>query len=172
MDVRRDSIVGLILLITLGCGPQVKRIDKGVSPKGQLVPFGIVLVGDEAQGALLPCSRVGPANIGVDGTWVPTWTDIHHLEQGVGGFLATFGDDAPSQPLDQYRRQYVGFVRDGRRLIYASFFPRDECIGYPEGRYCWQLRPITVCDGGDRYFGVEFDPKARSFSEYSTNGFA
>jgi hypothetical protein len=107
--------------------------------------------------------------------WTPALADALALEQRLPDYLRRrvpseyrrAGWKPPSPPLweraPSYKRQYVGIRRKGRRVIYANFF----CAGSEDS---WRTRPVSVDDGGDCYFQVEYDVDRRTFSELSING--
>jgi len=80
------------------------------------------------------------------------------------------GDPNFSRAPNGWRRQYVGYVRDGHRLVYGSFSPYTTSSNY-EGK-SWQTgyANARICDGGPSYFGVEFDVEKRVFTNIATNG--
>jgi len=65
--------------------------------------------------------------------------------------------------MGRYKRQYFGLVRDGRWIVYGNFF----CDAHGKD---WLAQPVTVKDGGDCYFQVEYEPKTGRFSNLSVNG--
>ncbi len=130
-------------------------------------------------GLLHQCSRPTPDD--VVGYWTPTSVQVAALEAGLQSMLA-----APD-----YYRQYGGLVhRGGRRTIYVNAFPRflvdahiryfakyrdhpERLLNFPPGSRdanWWRSVPGIVCDGGDAYFGVEFDPVTGRFESLHFNG--
>lgn len=62
--------------------------------------------------------------------------------------------------------QVVGMeLPDGRRRLYLNAFPSfaRSCADRPE-------TPCVVCDGGDDFWGVLYDPQRRAFDTLSFNG--
>ena len=53
-----------------------------------------------------------------------------------------------------YHRQYVGIVVGGRREVYVNGF---RLVSSASGPPPWEIQLVSVCDGGDSYFGAEFD---------------
>jgi hypothetical protein len=117
----------------------------------------------------------------VQGVWRPTPGQIRELEAGLGPVLrdalekrhargAVTGHEPRAvyllSHLAPYRRQYAGLVLRGRRIIYvnAAFFPPGEDTTR------WRETASLVCDGGDDFFGVEYDPATRRFGEIQFNG--
>jgi len=69
--------------------------------------------------------------------------------------------DWPEDP-SLYHRQYVGYYEDGRRMIYGSYFPAS---ARPDAK-----EPVVLCDGGFRFFGVEFDVEADKVTRLAFDG--
>jgi len=84
--------------------------------------------------------------------------------------------------LASYLRQYVGFTRQGRKLIYLNAFSarvvdvfcEEDVKPAQEGdcRSHWRREAVGVCDGGDDFWGVEYDPESKTFSSLAFNGSA
>jgi hypothetical protein len=85
---------------------------------------------------------------------------------------------------EQYYRQYIGVVRwNGRRTVYINAFHRDHLKsvnsaisgamshtgGAGQDTFEWRRQPVSVCDGGLLFFGVEFDPQTRQFGRVEFN---
>ena len=78
------------------------------------------------------------------------------------------------EKLPAYKCQVVGFVEDGRRLLYLNFVhfmslephPDDE----PGEHEDWIRDPHVVDDGGDHYWQVVYDPGTDTFLRMSING--
>jgi hypothetical protein len=68
-----------------------------------------------------------------------------------------------SQRAPAYKRQYVGVLDRGRRLIHASFF----CEA-PQGD--WHHTAVDVDDGADCYLQVDYDVRRRRFASIAVNG--
>jgi len=69
-----------------------------------------------------------------------------------------------------YRVQFVGIIRDGRKVIWCNFFPvagkgKDEFQN-------WRKERIVVDDGGFFYWQIEYDPEADKCSRFYSNGYA
>ncbi|MCB9460994.1 MAG: hypothetical protein H6670_15175 [Anaerolineaceae bacterium] len=98
--------------------------------------------------------------------WTPSRDDILALGENATRFLQTddvtqFHPDLWAR-YDDYWRQYVGFVRDGQRLIYANYFCRAEAG--------WLDRLLEVADGGDCYFQLTYDVDSQRFVNWYVNG--
>jgi hypothetical protein len=88
-----------------------------------------------------------------------------------GSLPAAFGaSDRPEakdvlERLDEYTRQYVGFERDGRRLVYVNAFCTD--TGRDPSREI-----VAVLDGGDCFWQAQVDPATGAVVSLSINGVA
>lgn len=99
--------------------------------------------------------------------WSPNAADIQSVEDGVAAFLrenetAFFTDIPVWQRLNEYKRQYIGLVWDGKKVIYANFF----CSDQPD----WKENFVLVMDGGACYFQFKFDPNTGKFFQLEVNG--
>jgi hypothetical protein len=68
-------------------------------------------------------------------------------------------------PASKYQRQYLGFLRGGRRFVYINVFPahflravRDSTKELPR-----------MCDGGTITWGIEYDVEKRRFLAFAPN---
>ncbi|MDZ4364206.1 hypothetical protein [Brevundimonas sp.] len=99
--------------------------------------------------------RQSPRALTAETGWQPSWGEIRSLEARLPEALSsrpeavemTFGD-----PPQGWYRQYSGSVRDGRRYIYGSYFPKIHDFGDE-----WRTRRIIVDDGGPDVFFVIYD---------------
>jgi len=131
---------------------------------------GAILSGEQARPVFAQCSRSAPR--GAQPDWTPAAEEVARLEARLPAFIDGLGTEAPSRPVSQYRCQYVGFSRDGRRYVYANCFAHDYADGDPRPEYrdAWLHAPVVVCDGGDAFFGVEYDVASGAFANYAANG--
>jgi hypothetical protein len=117
------------------------------------------------------CSRESPGRI--SSGWDPAFSQIALAEARLHSFVTA--NRRPSRPLGEYYRQYLGVVIDGRKLIYVNLFPRSLVERRELGgvlRDHWRTDFVDVCDGGDAFWGVLFDPAARRFFSPRFNGVA
>ena len=159
----------------------------------------VVILPDSAMhDVLTQCSRGAPR--GVSGFWRPTPADVAAAEDAVDRALVRALDSLIardgvgetewlSQPRaswpDQYYRQYAGLrYRDGRRTVYVNGFsagwprelservPPDEATSsHPFAKPDWWRSSVaTVCDGGESFFGAEYDPLGRRVVSFQFNG--
>lgn len=126
----------------------------------------VILYGEAARPLFDQCSRSSPAQ--VEGFWPPTAQDIQQLESILPRFLAAqhLRDGAPlnlrrTQSLNYYK-QYAGFLRNGRKMIYLN--------ASSEISTTWLQEATIVCDGGEAFFGVEYDVESGQWSDFQFNG--
>lgn len=111
---------------------------------------------------LRQCSRSTPE--GTTDYWQPTRRDVEELEKRLVPFLESTSAGAAVLPLANYHRQYVGFVKDGKRYIYGNFYTPSSDIKDEVSR------PVVTCDGGKHYWGVVYSVETESFSDLQFNG--
>jgi hypothetical protein len=105
-------------------------------------------------------------------TWTPETLQVVEFERLLPILLDSIkypGIDVKEivSNLGNYCRQYLGFIRDGKELIYVNAF----CSGYFE-EDSWKREFIFVFDGGSCFFQVVYDPKKKTIIEFSVNGSA
>jgi hypothetical protein len=116
------------------------------------------------------CSRDAPKT---DGTyWLPTAAEITQLESELWPMLELREKQGKTVPprFEQFQRQYIGFTRNGERLIYGNFSSLYE--DEPWRQRSLLERPTNVCDGGCHFWGIVFKPKSNEFEEPQFNGVA
>jgi hypothetical protein len=136
---------------------------------------GAILPPDAGKRLLNQCSRGTPQH--VIGIWSPAGWQVRELESRLAAALAIEAQRRRfryAQPT-AFRRQYVGLLIGGRRIIYVNAFPRDvgdpAKDGTPATRHFdWRREPLIVCDGGPAFFGVEYDSQKRTFVHFEFNG--
>jgi hypothetical protein len=142
--------------------------------------YGVLLPPARAGNLLKQCSRDVPANI--TGVWRPSSEQIHDLESRLpAALMAEWPNhirtdlNASSTYNRDIARQYAGFLIGGKQIIYVNAFPLsivdfDGTNLSPAAKVDWHRDAIMVCDGGDRFWGVEYDPSTKTFSHFSFNG--
>lgn len=111
---------------------------------------------------LRQCSRSTPE--GATGYWKPTRRDIAELEKHLVPFLKSTPAGSAALPLTNYHRQYVGFVKDGKRYIYGNFYTPSPDFKNEASR------PIVVCYGGKHFWDVVYSIETESFNDLQFNG--
>ncbi len=122
----------------------------------------------------------------MDGLWTPSRTQIGELEKRLPSFVNGITTRPPARPLDWFWIQYVGFLRNGRKLVEVNAIPRDmppipsdldehfldltaDAPPYRSWAEKRLVERIWVSDGGAAFWGVEYDPATMTFSRYETN---
>jgi hypothetical protein len=102
--------------------------------------------------------------------WTPAVNDIARLEANLAPFFESstlYGADKIRSSIDQYKRKYFGVMRKGQKFILVSGL----CKKYwrPESKkFLSPERPMT--DMGSCFFSLDYDVKARKFSELYIDG--
>jgi hypothetical protein len=80
-------------------------------------------------------------------------------------------DETLPRPSDYYR-QYGGFSRDGRRIVYVCGLHRGlvEITSKTMGRDAWMRRALGTDDGGLWVLSVLYDVDADEFSSVQFEG--
>lgn len=131
---------------------------------------GVVAPPKLAPDVLHQCSR--PTLSADGGFWEPSLKDIESLERLIPVYVSTHPPKhAPElfRRLAQYKRQYVGLVQKGNKIIYVNFFLWNDSNGGPYDR---RRHAVVICDGGKAFWGIEFDVVSGAFSNLFTNGVA
>jgi len=134
----------------------------GLDPKD-----GAILPREVSMDLLRQCSRGSPRE--VTGKWLPTAKQIRELEARLPAALEAVAFQRGSQygqPAD-FRRQYAGYIVHGQKIIYVNALPRGEAELWG---FDWRRQVVQVCDGGSSFFGVEYDPRKKTFSHFEFNG--
>ena len=75
------------------------------------------------------------------------------------------------QHAREYRVQFVGQYRKGKKVVLCNFFP----IRFPEekqdGFDYWRQQLVEVSDGGFWFWRIDYDPQSQSCDEFSSNGY-
>ena len=138
-----------------------------VVPEAKPLGPPVILSGQEAFRLLRPCTRPQPG--AVDSIWTPDTASVRALEAGLAAYLIqarrSHPGRGPTDPLDTYRGQYTGFVRQGQRLIYASFVSASTAAADS----LFDRRALRWCDGGGHFFGLEYNPATGVFDQLAQN---
>jgi hypothetical protein len=163
-SLRSKQLRSLICVIVLAMSPAFASGAQGFSfPDGGrfILPPS---VGTEV---LKQCSRPAPTNIAK--FWQPSVSEVEELERALPKFLTEREKSGAQVPPKDaaYHRQYVGFIENGERFIYANVYPSSvvrEAAPYEA------KRPIVVCDGGSAFWGIVYRMSTRTFGEPHFNG--
>jgi hypothetical protein len=127
-------------------------------------PDYVIFPFSQAKALLDQCSRGAPP-LGSSG-WTPAASDIARFEVALPAALKAEGarQGLASAPKG-WGRQYVGMILSGRRVIYGNFFPLRQ------GEFDdWRASPVTVCDGGQAFFGALYDADRGQMVSVDFNG--
>jgi len=128
-------------------------------------PSYVIFDAKTGRDLFVQCSRSAPTPADY---WTPGPADIAKLESALPAALppvSNWRGKVLSNAPKGWLRQYVGFLRGGRRFIYGNFFPDA-----PDQRAGWRQAPVMVCDGGPAFFGVEFDADRGTITDLEFNG--
>ena len=97
--------------------------------------------------------------------WTPSESDITQAIPAIKAFLTK---QAPSiaNRLSQYRCQYFGIIVGDKKRIYCNFFPKDDLWS----DWDWKTDPLSVDDGGDWYFQLEYEIESKQCLNLQING--
>jgi hypothetical protein len=108
------------------------------------------------------------------GRWTPLPEDTQKALVAVQAFLANPGSTNNwekreiwriLQHTKEYRVQFVGVVRDGKRFIWCNFFPS-------RGNYeNWKKDKVDVMDGGFWYWQIDYDPSTDTCLNFYSNAY-
>jgi hypothetical protein len=159
-----------------------------------------VVQGQGYAGVIFPAERGSEALIPrwpddrITGYWTPTEDIIADLERELRQVMTAAADDAQivlntrgqtvqsvtySQGeirkivahYDEYRHQYVGILLNGERRVFINCFGVHESAQGESPAY-WREQFVVVDDGGFWYWHIEYDPIAKKFLEFRSNGYA
>ncbi len=132
---------------------------------GQSLPDHCAILPTSQGPALIKqCSRSSPTD--VTNFWGPTPSQVIAIEKLMPGLLSKSGHKIK---LSDYYRQYAGVTSHGRNLIYLNSFVGSALTESSE-HLDWRTKAVVFCDGGDAFWGVEFDPADNTFHNLEFNG--
>jgi len=135
----------------------------------------VLLPPTQARHVLQQCSRETPGP--VSGVWTVSPAIIAKLEQDLPKLSKLVSQTCCGKGLSvsdpsAFYRQYVGVSIKGHDYVYINAFHDHPIYLHPKDRDRWRSEPELVCDGGDSFWGVLYDPETRQFSQLSFNGSA
>lgn len=167
--MRGRVLLGMLLALWTvvdGCGGPDEA--GAVGGGEQMKPdWGVVLSGEEGQKLLDPCSRSKPG--GLSRQWNPTRADIERVEKHLPTVLGNrlrhviIEDGRPLPRPNDYYRQYAGFYRRGRRVVYVNGVHRLIVESSGRDPKAWMRTALDMCDGGFSTFGVLYDVELDTF---------
>ena len=121
-----------------------------------------ILPTNEGKELVGQCSRDCPYSAKT--FWRPSASQVAAIEQRLPNLLRTSGHKID---LPHSYRQYLGIVLTGKKLIYINAF---DSLTMADFRASWRNKALIICDGGDVFWGVEFDPATNAFQHLAFNG--
>lgn len=97
--------------------------------------------------------------------WTPSSADVLEAEKNLPGFLKASSPDHPHRPLNEFNRQYIGIISEGKRKLFINAF--DNINGVSDN---WKNEPVKVYDGGDDVWRVDYDLTTHTFQNLNFNG--
>ena len=104
---------------------------------------------------------------------MPTDRDIADTE---GALVALVKEEFERRPWmtsqTPYFRQYAGFERGPRKVIYLNAIADSTAnvLTIDDTRTQWRTEAVNICDGGAVTFGAVYDTATRRFDWFQTNG--
>lgn len=155
-------ILSVVLLIPIAAFAEVAKIKGDRSGRETAVPTGVIFSEEVSERAKL-CSRPRTC-------WLPKPDDIASLESKLPAYLSNaeeVGAHEISTNLNQYKRKYFGYTKEGERWISlvglcSKFWRRTS------RNFRTQQRPFT--DMGICYFLVEYNLSKGQFAELYIDG--
>jgi hypothetical protein len=123
---------------------------------------------------------IPPANrvILTTGAWTPTLEETQKALIAIQLFLErpTSGNqwskDERKNILNnskKYRVQFVGLLREKRRVLWCNFFPARRGVEKDEFDY-WKHTKVEVDDGGYWFWQIDYDPASGECRRLMVNG--
>ncbi|MEN3369080.1 MAG: hypothetical protein V7609_1223 [Verrucomicrobiota bacterium] len=113
-----------------------------------------------------------------DGFWKPKKSHLREVERALPTFLRKEMQSRPLGELSEvialapkYRRQYVGMILNGRKVIWVNCIPQKSENGVDPFAN-WNREIVDVSDGGSGFWGVIYDVEKHSFERLILNGSA
>ena len=139
----------------------------------EFVPKYITTLTEESGKSLMnQCSRKSYKE--VNKFWVIDTLNLNNLITHFKEITTQKADNRQKiTELSNYGYQLIGIEINNKKFIYVNAFgigeenpdqTRDSLLKN------WRFKPISVCDGGDYFWGILFDIETNEFSQLSING--
>ncbi|MEM7264178.1 MAG: hypothetical protein AAF488_19490, partial [Planctomycetota bacterium] len=157
-----------LLAFDVGAGQRIIREELRLVPTDYVEDAFQMVVSEEFQGILFRHLTEHERAVGKfdpvreRASWTPEEDQIHELEKGLTAYLESIPEgENTARLLRNYRRQYIGLERDGRRIIHLSL------VNARSPRLVESVRRILTASPRDQVVTLEYDPAAQSYSEFS-----
>ena len=160
--VGKLAIASLATILTIDLAlAQNKTSDKPAYQPAWPHAHGIVLLGDQATSLIKQCSR--PALKNIKRTWIPSANQIALMEQQLDLYL---GKHYPAirKNIGQLYFQYAGLISNKKKFIYINTLDQ-----HAQANPDWRHTAMIICDGGDTFWGLEYDPAKAEFADMTFN---
>ena len=113
------------------------------------------------------------------GIWTPTPEEVHKALLSIQSILERPGttDDYSMTDIKmilkhtkEYRVQFLGAIRDGKKVIWCNFFPAPR--GGRDDFQDWKQEKVKVEDGGFWFWHIDYDLNTNKCLEFHSNGVA
>jgi hypothetical protein len=113
------------------------------------------------------CTRDVPS---IEGAWNPSLKLAKQIEIDLPQLNGTTAEKLPGAEdwvldVSGYTYQYAGVIVDGKELVYINAFHNAHKVSQDN----WQIWRVDVCYGFTNYWGALYDPKSRTFSDWTHN---
>lgn len=167
MSYRDLLLTGLGVLLIGVCGAAALPLSQSADKTFEMVKT------ERFEGVIISREK-GKSFAASDKFWTPSKRDVLKLEEKIGEYLKKAA--SPASPdlwskLPAYKRQYVGIVKNERKIIFTNFFCDSitsrlrDTMGID-----WKSRPLGIEDGGDCFFNVWYDVDSETFSNLQISG--
>jgi len=159
--LRKLLMLSFALIFYTSASAQSKGTEKTSTMPAWPHAHGSLLYGEQARTLAKQCSR--PPLTNIKGHWVPSTNQLSKLEKQLDQYLSAKHPEIRKN-IGQLYFQYAGLIRHKRKIIYINTIDH-----YTQTNPDWRHTAMIVCDGGDMFWGLEYDPNTEEFSEMSFN---
>jgi hypothetical protein len=101
--------------------------------------------------------------------WEVSRDDVQRVDPALLEYLQTAPHETIAYEPQKFVRQYAGFRRGKHRFIYINAFPSDHLARM--GADPSEAKVFLIaCDGGDIFWGIEYDVERGTFARLEVNG--
>lgn len=129
------------------------------------------------EGMIVPPAFLQKSALPAEGFWMPSIKQLSEVERSIPAFLVKERQSRPSLAelsevialAPKYRRQYMGMIFAGRKVIWINCIPARTKRGIDPFAN-WNREIIDVSDGGSDFWGAMYDVKKHRFDKLILNG--
>jgi hypothetical protein len=130
------------------------------------------------EGVIVPEEYLRESGLPAEGFWTPKTSQLKEVEHSLPAFLRKEMQTRPLGELSEvialapkYRRQYVGMILNGRKVIWVNCIPQKSEKGI-DPFVNWKREIVDVSDGGSGFWGAIYDVEKHTFERLILNGSA